>query len=48
MEKHGNVLTFWIDFIATLRIKFYPLAYMEKAIMDWQNFRQLKGKSLQS
>ena len=25
----------------------YPLSYMQKEIMDSQNFRQLKGKSVQ-
>ena len=44
MEKYGKISTSWIDFIAALRIKFYPFAYMQKAIMDWHNFRQLKGK----
>jgi hypothetical protein len=37
----------WIDFIVAIKRQFYPLAYMKKAIMDWQNFRQAKGKSLQ-
>ena len=37
----------WSSFISTIKRKFYPLAYMQKSIMDWQNFRQLKGKSVQ-
>ena len=48
MKKHGKVLTYWNDFFAALRRLFYPLAYMQKAIMDWQNFRQGKGQSVQS
>ena len=48
MKKHGNVLTSWNYFVATLRRQFYPLAYMQKAIMDWKNFRQGKGQSVQS
>jgi hypothetical protein len=35
-----------ILYIAIKR-QFYPLAYMQKAIMDWQNFRQAKGKNVQ-
>jgi hypothetical protein len=48
MKKHGKVLSSWNDFIVALKIKFYPLAYMQKAIMDWKNIRQAKGKSVQS
>ena len=48
MKKYGKVSTSWVFFIAALRRQFYPLAYMKKAIMDWQNFRQLKGQSVQS
>ena len=48
VKKHGKVSTSWIDFIAALRRKFYPLAYMQNAIVDWQNFRQLKGQNVQS
>ena len=38
---------YWSSFITTIKRKFYPLAYMQKAIMDWKNFKQLKGKSVQ-
>ena len=48
MKKHGKVLSSWNDFVAALRRQFYPLAYMQKAIMHWKNFRQLKGQSVQS
>ena len=37
----------WSSFIAAIKRKFYPLAYMQKSIMDWQHFRQLKGQSVQ-
>ena len=37
----------WSSFIAAIKRKFYPLAYMQNAIMDWKNFRKLKGKSVQ-
>jgi hypothetical protein len=48
MKKHGKILTSWNDFIVAIKKQFYPLAYMQKAIMDWQNFRQAKGKNVQS
>jgi hypothetical protein len=48
MKKHGKVLSSWNDFIVALKRQFYPLAYMQKDIMDWKNFRQTKGKSVQS
>jgi hypothetical protein len=48
MKKHGKVVSSWNDFIVALKRQFYPLAYMQKAIMDWKNFRQAKGKSVQS
>jgi hypothetical protein len=47
MKKHGKVLSSWNNFIVALKRKFYPLAYMQKAIMDWQNFRQAKGQDVQ-
>lgn len=28
--------------------KFYPLAYMQQAMMSWQTIHQLKGQSVQS
>jgi hypothetical protein len=48
MRKHGKVLSSWNDFIVAIKRQFYPLAYMQKTIMDWQNFRQAKGKDVQS
>ena len=47
-EKNGKVLSSWNGFVAALRRKLYSLAYMQKYIMDWQNFRKLKGQSVQS
>ena len=43
MKKRGKVLTYWNDFVVALRRQFYPLAYIQKATMDWKNFRQGKG-----
>jgi hypothetical protein len=48
MKNHGKVLSSWNDFIVAIKRQFYPLAYMHKAIMDWKNFRQAKGKNVQS
>jgi hypothetical protein len=48
MKKHGKILSSWNDYIVALKRKFYPLAYMQKSIMDWKFFRQAKGKSVQS
>jgi hypothetical protein len=48
MKNHGKVLSSWNVFIVAIKRHFYPLAYMHKAIMDWQKFRQAKGKSVQS
>jgi hypothetical protein len=47
MKKHGKILTSWNDFIVAIKKQFYPLAYMQKATMDWQNFRQAKGQNVQ-
>jgi hypothetical protein len=48
MKKHGKILTSWNDFIVAIKRQFYPLAYMQKSTMDWQNFRQAKGQNVQS
>ena len=48
IKKRGKVVTYWNDFVDALRIQFCPLAYMQKAIMDWKKFRQEKGQSVQS
>jgi hypothetical protein len=43
MKKHGKILISWNDFIVAIKKQFYPLAYKQKATMEWQNFRQAKG-----
>jgi hypothetical protein len=40
-------LSSWNDFTVAIKRKIYPLSYMQKDIMDWQNFRQAKGKNVQ-
>ena len=47
IKKHGKISLSWSNFIASIKRQFYPLAYMEKSIMNWQNFRQIKGQSVQ-
>jgi hypothetical protein len=47
LKKHCKVLSSWSDFIVALKRQFYPLAYMQKDIMDWKQFIQAKGKSVQ-
>jgi len=47
MRKHGKTISVWSEFVATIKKKFYALAYMQQAMMSWQNLRQLKGKSVQ-
>ena len=40
----GNLLSSW----SALRKQFYPLGYVQKAMMDWKSFRQGKGQSVQN
>ena len=43
MKNYSKIYMSWLSFIVVIKRQIYPLAYMQKAIMDWQNFRQLKG-----
>ena len=47
IKKHGKISLSWSNFIAAIKRQFYPLAYMKQSIMNWQNFKQLKGESVQ-
>jgi hypothetical protein len=47
-KKHGKILLSWNDFIIAIEKQFYPLAYKQKATMEWKNFRQAKGQNVQS
>ena len=47
IKKHGKIILSWINFITAIKQKFYPLAHLQKAIMNWQNFRQLKEQNVQ-
>ena len=46
IKKHGKITLTWAEFISAIKKKFYPLAHSQKAIMDWKNFRQLKGQNV--
>jgi hypothetical protein len=35
MKKHGKILISWNDFIIAIKKQFYPLAYKQKATMEW-------------
>jgi hypothetical protein len=39
LKTFGETLFSWLDFTYALRKQFYPLAYMQKEIISWQNFR---------
>ena len=47
-SKHnGKLLTSWSEFIFALKKQFYPLGYIQQAMMDWKNLRQGKGQNVQ-
>jgi hypothetical protein len=48
IKKNGKFFLSWNDFIIAIKKQFYPLAYKQKATMEWQNFRQAKGQNVQS
>ena len=47
LATHGKIISSWYEFTSALKKQFYPLGYMQQAIMDWQNLRQGKGQSIQ-
>jgi len=48
LKNHCKILSIWSEFVTAIKKKFYPLDYMEQAMMSWKNLRLLKGKSVQS
>ena len=48
LKKHGKILSVCSEFVSAIKKKFYPLAYMQQAMMSWKTLHQLKGKSVQS
>jgi hypothetical protein len=47
MKYIGNVFPSWKVFFSTLRKKFYPLCYKEKALIEWQALKLRKGQTVQ-
>jgi hypothetical protein len=45
--KKGKMISSWYEFIVALKKQFYPLGYMQQAIMDWQNLRKNRGQNVQ-
>jgi hypothetical protein len=45
--QQGKIISSWDEFIVALRKQFYPLAYMQTSIINWQHLRQGKGKNVQ-
>ena len=39
IKKHGKITLSWDEFITAIKNQFYPLAHLQKAIMNWQSFR---------
>ena len=46
-DKKGKIISSWYEFIVALKKQFYPLGYMQQAVMDWQNLRQGKRQNVQ-
>jgi hypothetical protein len=47
LATKGKIVSSWYEFTSALKKQFYPLGYMQQAMMDWQNLRQGKGQSVQ-
>jgi hypothetical protein len=47
MQQVGNVFPSWQSFISSLRKKFYPLGYKEKALIEWKDLKIRKGQVVQ-
>ncbi len=38
MKKHGKILSTWSEFVSAIKKQFYPLAYMQQAMMSGKLF----------
>ena len=47
IKNYDKISMSWSSFITAIKRKLYPLSYIQMEIMDWKNFIQLKGKSVQ-
>ena len=43
----GKAISSWYEFVLALKKQFYPLGYMQQAMMDWKIFIWGKGQSVQ-
>ena len=43
----GKIISSWYEFTSTLKKQFYPLGYIQQAMMDWKNLKQGKGQNVQ-
>ena len=39
LQKHGKIISTWNEFVFAIKKQFYPLAYMQQAMMSWQTLR---------
>ena len=42
----GKIISSWYEFIVALKKKFYPLGYIQQAMIDWKKLRQGKGQNV--
>jgi hypothetical protein len=47
LVQQGKVISSWDEFTVAIRKQFYPLAYVQTAIIDWKHLRQGKGENVQ-
>ncbi|WP_208081251.1 hypothetical protein, partial [Bacteroides uniformis] len=40
IKKHRKIYLSWTKFITTIKKQFYLISHLQKAIMNWKNFRQ--------
>jgi hypothetical protein len=43
LVQHGTIISSWDEFTVAIRKQFYPLAYVQKTIMEWKHLIQGKG-----
>jgi len=48
LQKYGKMVSAWNEFVSATKKQFYPLAYMQQAMMSSESLRQLKCQSVQS
>jgi hypothetical protein len=47
LKQKGKIILSWYEFIYALRKQFYPLAYIQKEMMDWKTLKKNKGQNVQ-